>query len=172
MSATPTTQNSRFDTIKWIFVLALVAAGVVGNSIYSDQSLLYRTLALVALAAVALFVALQTAKGRGYAVSFREARKEIRKVVWPNRQETTQTTLDSRGCRVDYGSGFVGSGLIIELGCFVFNWLVSLKSLVRKLSWQSVGTWFTHTQVTRSKLCAPCMSASSVLKCKMCLVMF
>jgi preprotein translocase subunit SecE len=93
MSATPTTQNSRFDTIKWIFVLALVAAGVVGNSIYSDQSLLYRTLALVALAALALFVALQTAKGRGYAVSFREARKEIRKVVWPNRQETTQTTL-------------------------------------------------------------------------------
>ena len=93
MSATPTTQNSRFDTIKWIFVLALVAAGVVGNSIYSDQSLLYRTLALVALAAVALFVSLQTAKGRGYAVSFKEARKEIRKVVWPNRQETTQTTL-------------------------------------------------------------------------------
>ena len=93
MSATPTTQNSRFDTIKWIFVLALVAAGVVGNSIYSDQYLLYRTLALVALAAVALFVALQTAKGRGYAVSFKEARKEIRKVVWPNRQETTQTTL-------------------------------------------------------------------------------
>ena len=93
MSATPTTQNSRFDTIKWIFVLALVAAGVVGNSIYSDQSLFYRTLALVALAAVALFVALQTDKGRGYAVSFREARKEIRKVVWPNRQETTQTTL-------------------------------------------------------------------------------
>ena len=93
MSATTTTQNSRFDTIKWIFVLALVAAGVVGNSIYSDQSLLYRTLALVALAALALFVALQTAKGRGYAVSFREARKEIRKVVWPNRQETTQTTL-------------------------------------------------------------------------------
>ena len=93
MSATPTTQNSRFDTIKWIFVLALVAAGVVGNSIYSDQSLLSRTLALVALAAVALFVALQTAKGRGYAISFKEARKEIRKVVWPNRQETTQTTL-------------------------------------------------------------------------------
>ena len=93
MSATPTTQNSRFDTIKWIFVLALVAAGVVGNSIYSDQSLLYRTLALVALAAVALFVALQTDKGRGYAVSFREARKEIRKVVWPNRQGRPKVSL-------------------------------------------------------------------------------
>ena len=93
MSATPTTQNSRFDTVKWVIVLALVIIGVVGNSVYSDQSLLYRTLALVALAGVALFVVLQTAKGRGYAVSFKEARKEIRKVVWPNRQETTQTTL-------------------------------------------------------------------------------
>ncbi|MDC9720797.1 MAG: preprotein translocase subunit SecE [Gammaproteobacteria bacterium] len=93
MSATPTTQNSRFDIVKWIFVLALVIAGIVGNSAYSDQSLLYRTLALVAMAGVALFVALQTTKGRGYALSFKEARKEIRKVVWPTRQETTQTTL-------------------------------------------------------------------------------
>jgi len=93
MSATPNTQNSRFDTVKWILVLALVIAGVVGNSVFSDQSLLYRTLALVAMAVVALFIALQTAKGKGYALSFKEARKEIRKVVWPTRQETTQTTL-------------------------------------------------------------------------------
>ncbi|HIG36093.1 MAG TPA: preprotein translocase subunit SecE [Oceanospirillaceae bacterium] len=93
MSATSGTQTTRFDTVKWIIVAALVIAGVVGNSVYSDQSLLYRTLALVAIAAVALFVVLQTAKGSGWAVSFKEARKEIRKVVWPNRQETTQTTL-------------------------------------------------------------------------------
>jgi len=93
MSATSGTQTTRFDTVKWIIVAALVIAGVVGNSVYSDQSLLYRTIALVAIAAVALFVVLQTAKGRGWAVSFKEARKEIRKVVWPNRQETTQKTL-------------------------------------------------------------------------------
>jgi len=93
MSATSGTQTTRFDTVKWIIVAALVIAGVVGNSVYSDQSLLYRTIALVAIAAVALFVVLHTAKGRGWAVSFKEARKEIRKVVWPNRQETTQTTL-------------------------------------------------------------------------------
>jgi preprotein translocase subunit SecE len=93
MSATSNTQNTRFDTVKWIFVAALVIAGVVGNSVYSDQSLLYRTLALLALAGVAMFVTLQTTKGRGWAVSFREARKEIRKVVWPTRQETTQTTM-------------------------------------------------------------------------------
>jgi preprotein translocase subunit SecE len=93
MSATSNTQNTRFDTVKWIFVAALVIAGVVGNSVYSDQSLLYRTLALLALAGVAMFVTLQTTKGKGWAVSFREARKEIRKVVWPTRQETTQTTM-------------------------------------------------------------------------------
>ncbi len=37
--------------------------------------------------------ALQTAKGKSFLVLAKEARTEIRKVVWPTRQETTQTTL-------------------------------------------------------------------------------
>ena len=32
--------TSRFDTLKWVMVVALVAAGVAGNSYYADQSLL------------------------------------------------------------------------------------------------------------------------------------
>ena len=54
---------------------------------------LYRALVLVVLAALAAYVALQTDKGRAFYTMFKEARNEIRKVVWPNRQETTQTTL-------------------------------------------------------------------------------
>jgi preprotein translocase subunit SecE len=50
-------------------------------------------LALVALAIVAGFVALQTAKGKAFFRLFKEAKNEIRKVVWPTRQETLQTTL-------------------------------------------------------------------------------
>ena len=38
-------------------------------------------------------MALQTSKGRSFFVLLKEARVEIRKVVWPTRQETTQTTL-------------------------------------------------------------------------------
>jgi preprotein translocase subunit SecE len=87
------TTASRFDTVKWLVVFVLLAVGVVGNSYFSDQSLLYRVLGLVALGAVAVMVALQTAKGAAFWTLVKGARTEIRKVVWPTRQETVQTTL-------------------------------------------------------------------------------
>ena len=93
MSAKSDTQANRFDTPKWLVVVALIALGVVGNSVYSDQSLLFRVLGLVAVAVVAGLVAAQTVKGKSFLIMFKEARNEIRKVVWPNRQETMQTTL-------------------------------------------------------------------------------
>jgi preprotein translocase subunit SecE len=83
----------RLDGLKWLVVVVLVAVGVTGNIYFADQSLLYRTLALVALAVVAGYVALQTARGAAFLKLAREARTEIRKVVWPTRQEATQTTL-------------------------------------------------------------------------------
>jgi len=86
-------QESRFDLFKWLAVVALVVIGVVGNQYYSAAPILYRVLALLALAAVAGFIALQTAKGKAFFTLAKEARTEIRKVVWPTRQETTQTTL-------------------------------------------------------------------------------
>ena len=86
-------QDSRFDLLKWLVVVALVVVGVVGNQYFSASPILYRVLALIVIAAVAAFTALQTAKGKSFFVLAKEARAEIRKVVWPTRQETTQTTL-------------------------------------------------------------------------------
>lgn len=86
-------QGSRFDLLKWLVVVALVIVGVVGNQYYSASPILYRVLALLAIAVVAAFIGLQTAKGKSFFVLVKEARTEIRKVVWPTRQETTQTTL-------------------------------------------------------------------------------
>ena len=85
--------EGRLDGLKWALVAILVAAGVAGNTYFSEESVLYRALALVALAAVAGFVALQTVKGGAFWDLVKEARVEIRKVVWPTRQETVQTTL-------------------------------------------------------------------------------
>lgn len=93
MNAKAEAQGSRLDVLKWLVVAALVAAGVVGNQYFSVEPLLYRVLALLALAVVVGFVALQTAKGQAFFALAKEARIEIRKVVWPTRQETTQTTL-------------------------------------------------------------------------------
>jgi preprotein translocase subunit SecE len=83
---------SRFDFLKWLVVFVLIAIGVVGNQYYSAESLLYRVLALVGLAIVTALVALQTDRGRRFATLLKEARVEIRKVVWPTRPELVQTT--------------------------------------------------------------------------------
>jgi preprotein translocase subunit SecE len=87
------TPTSRFDGLKWFGVFALVAAAVVGNSYFANESLLYRVLGILALAAIAGLVALQTAKGAAFWSLVKGSRTEIRKVVWPTRQETVQTTL-------------------------------------------------------------------------------
>ncbi|RDL42943.1 preprotein translocase subunit SecE [Marinomonas piezotolerans] len=93
MSSNAETQESRGDVFKWAVVVLLVAVAVVGNNFYSAESLLYRLIAVVVLAGIAGFVALNTTKGRSFAKLAREAKTEIRRVVWPTRQETVQTTL-------------------------------------------------------------------------------
>lgn len=93
MNAKAEVKGSRFDVIKWLIVVALVVVGVVGNSFFAAESVLYRVLGLLVLAALAGYVAYQTEKGRAFFTLLKDARGEIRKVVWPTRQETTQTTL-------------------------------------------------------------------------------
>lgn len=83
----------RLDGLKWLLVVLLVVAGVAGNSYFSAEPLLYRVLALLALTAVACVVAYKTAKGASFWELIQGSIVELRKVVWPTRQETNQTTL-------------------------------------------------------------------------------
>jgi len=87
------TTASRFDAVKWTVVIVLLAVAIVGNSYYSDQSLLYRVLGILGVSFVAGLIALQTAKGAAFWALVKGSRTEIRKVVWPTRQETVQTTM-------------------------------------------------------------------------------
>lgn len=83
----------RLDTLKWLLVVALVGVGVAGNSYFSAEPILYRVLGLVAMAFVACFIAYNTAKGASLWELVQGSMIELRKVVWPTRQETNQTTL-------------------------------------------------------------------------------
>lgn len=85
--------DSRFDVVKWLVIVAVVLGGVYANSLYATESLLYRVLAGIVLAIFIVAIALQTANGKAAWSLAKEARVEVRKVVWPNRQETTQTTM-------------------------------------------------------------------------------
>ncbi|GGD12590.1 preprotein translocase subunit SecE [Halopseudomonas salina] len=93
MSTKAELYDDRLDVPKWIVVAIIVVAGVYGNHYFAAEPVLYRALALVVLGLVAGFVALQTSKGKAFWALLKEARIEIRKVVWPTRPETTQTTL-------------------------------------------------------------------------------
>jgi preprotein translocase subunit SecE len=84
--------QSPLDWLKWLVVVALVAGGVFGNWYFQDQPLLYRVLALILMAGLAAAIAGQTDRGRSAWQLMKEARNEIRRVVWPKRPETVQTT--------------------------------------------------------------------------------
>ena len=93
MNAKVENNSNGLDFLKWLVVFALVAAGVVGNYYFAAESLLYRVLALLVLAVIAIWVSVQTQKGKAFSKLVAEARIEIRKVIWPTKQELTQTTL-------------------------------------------------------------------------------
>ncbi|CAX54000.1 Preprotein translocase SecE subunit [Erwinia pyrifoliae Ep1/96] len=95
MSANTQAQgNGRgLEVLKWLGVVVLLVAAVAGNSWYRDVTLPLRALAVVVLMAAAAGLALLTVKGKATLAFAREARTEVRKVVWPTRQETLHTTL-------------------------------------------------------------------------------
>jgi len=81
------------DKIKLFLAVLLVAAGISGYYYYADQALLYRVLGLLAVFGVSAFIALQSQPGINTLNFGRSAVIEVRKAVWPTRQETIQTTL-------------------------------------------------------------------------------
>jgi preprotein translocase subunit SecE len=94
MSETVENQSSgAFDTVKWLVVFVLLSALVAGNHYYDQVSVLYRALAAVGVVIVAGFIAATTDKGTRFLTYAKDSRTEVRKVVWPSRQEATQTTL-------------------------------------------------------------------------------
>ncbi|AHG20521.1 preprotein translocase subunit SecE [Chania multitudinisentens RB-25] len=95
MSANSEAQGSgrSLEMAKWFIVAVLLVVAIVGNYYYRDFSLPLRALAVVLVIVVAGGVALMTTKGKATVAFAREARTEVRKVIWPTRQETLHTTL-------------------------------------------------------------------------------
>lgn len=92
-STKATVDSSKGDSLKWLLVVLLVAAAVVGNFYFASQPFAYRLIGIIVITAVAIVVGLQTLQGKRGQDFLREAQIELRKVVWPTRQETIQTTM-------------------------------------------------------------------------------
>jgi len=85
--------TSAIDTFKLMTAVLVLIAGVVGFHYFEDESQLLRVLGMLAVAVVAFFIAASSDPGRRGLGFVKDARVEVRKVVWPTRQETVQTTI-------------------------------------------------------------------------------
>ncbi len=85
--------SSALDGLKWFLVIAVVLSGVVANYYYQTQPLALRLIGWIALAVVAGIIALTTNAGGSFIAFAKDSRTELRKVVWPTRDETVQTTM-------------------------------------------------------------------------------
>jgi preprotein translocase subunit SecE len=93
MNSTVETTSGKLDTFKLGLALLILIAALVGFYYYEAQDLLYRVLGLLAAVGVSVAIAYQTDKGREVWGYFHDAQIEVRKVVWPTRKETINTTL-------------------------------------------------------------------------------
>jgi preprotein translocase subunit SecE len=94
--STVNSENSKssLDGLKWTITVLLLATVIVGNYLYGEEThVVLRVAVLLVLAALAVLSAAFTEKGKTFLGFAKDARLEVRKVVWPTRQETVQTTL-------------------------------------------------------------------------------
>ncbi len=82
-----------FDTVKLLLAIALVIAGIAGFYYFSAQALVYRVIGILAVAGVAIGLMFTTAIGAKVWGFIKESKTEVRKVIWPTRQETMQATM-------------------------------------------------------------------------------
>ncbi len=92
MADTAEQENSGIDNVKLGLAIILLAIGFYGFYFFAEQPLLYRVLGILLFVIIAGGIALTTSKGRALTSFMQGARTEVRKMVWPTRTETLQTT--------------------------------------------------------------------------------
>jgi len=102
------------DKIKLLIAALILGGGFVAFYALGDMALVFRVLALLVAVAVAGFVAAQSELGGGVVSFTRGAVVEVRKVVWPTRKETVQTTMMVMAMVV-----------VVGIILWVFDWILA-----------------------------------------------
>ena len=84
---------SALDTAKLVAAIAILVGGIAGFYLLDQYPAAVRWLLVLVAVALGIFVALQSAQGRELAQYVQGSRVELRKVVWPTRDETWKMTL-------------------------------------------------------------------------------
>ena len=92
-SSTQTKKSSFIDTIKLLLSAAVLFSGLYSYYYYLQVSLPLRVLMVLGGLFVGTAIAMTSFQGKQLLSFIQSSRIEIRKVVWPTNQETSQTTI-------------------------------------------------------------------------------
>lgn len=85
-------QPTFFDMVKIFAAVAVLLGSVVAYYYFSAQPLVLRVGGVLLALALAAWIAVQSFQGQVLWKFVQASRMELRKVVWPTREETIQTT--------------------------------------------------------------------------------
>jgi len=114
MNTKADTESGRLDSLKMGAAVLLLAGGIYAFYHFQEMHAVLRVLGLLAVAAIAVLLASQTVFGRQVAGFVSGANSEVRRVVWPSRTETVQTTM---------------AVLLVVLLVGIFLWLLDMVLL-------------------------------------------
>jgi preprotein translocase subunit SecE len=120
MSENTENNSNPLDSLRWLVIFGLLGGVVAVNHFFPELSILYIALIAVAAIGIAGFIASTTLKGSTFIAFAKESRIEVRKVVWPTRQETTTTTMIVLAATVVMALLLWGlDGIIVEIVSFI-----------------------------------------------------
>jgi preprotein translocase subunit SecE len=91
--ASTSSGSNTLDIVKLVAAVAILVGGIAGFYLLDTYPIAVRwVIVLIALVA-AVFVALQSVQGREFWQFVQGSRIELRKVVWPTRDESVKTTM-------------------------------------------------------------------------------
>jgi preprotein translocase subunit SecE len=93
MNAKTETGPSAFDKLLLVFAIAMIIGGIVAFYYFPELPAVVRALVVIVATIAGLTTAMMTTPGRELWHFILGSRIEVRKMVWPNRQETMQTTM-------------------------------------------------------------------------------
>ncbi len=85
--------HSKNDLILWCSFLFVISAGVIGYYAFSQYMVLFRVICILITSVVSMFILLKTTFGKKMEYYWNDAVVELRKVVWPTKKQTIQSTL-------------------------------------------------------------------------------
>ena len=103
------------DRLKLTLTVAVLAGGVAGFYVLADQPQVVRVLLVLASVGLALLIGFNSAPGGRLWGFLKDSRTEVRRVIWPTRRETLQTT----------GIVFVAA-VVVGIMLWLFDWVISL----------------------------------------------